>query len=547
MTAMLAVLSLSVVAMASDFKFEVSISESLIDEPIDGRAFVIISNNYSSEPKSQVDVTGVPFWGLTVDQVNPGETIVFSNEDSAVYGYPLEKIGEIPAGDYYVQAFFAVYETYNRSDGKVIKAELPGEGGPQRKFTNPGNFYSTAQKIYIDPASDSTIKLVMDKEVQPTNPLKDGEVVQQGNYPDTKFVKYVKIKSELLSEFWGQDMYIGANVLLPNSYYDDTTTLYPVWYQQGHWPGGRAPLSYGNGGAIDKTWNDPASPQMIVVEFRDANPYFGTSYSFDSANFGHYGSAITEELIPYLESQFRMIPEGWARLLSGGSTGGWESMAMQVFYPTYFGGTWPLCPDSLDFKYHQIVNIYEDANAYYKEYDWLKVERPSNRKTDGNINYTMKQENLYERALGGENAVGGQQWAIWEAVYSPVDVSGYPARIWDPLTGVIDKKVASYWKDHYDLRVYLEKNWSSIGEDLVGKIHLRIGDMDGYYLNLGVYEMEKFLESTTDPYYDGYVKTFPKLGHTGNITTSELLFEMADHLIKYGPDGIEKVLYPNGK
>ena len=93
MTAMLAVLSLSVVAMASDFKFEVSISESLIDEPIDGRAFVIISNNYSSEPKSQVDVTGVPFWGLTVDQVNPGETIVFSNEDSAVYGYPLEKIG----------------------------------------------------------------------------------------------------------------------------------------------------------------------------------------------------------------------------------------------------------------------------------------------------------------------------------------------------------------------------------------------------------------------------------------------------------------------
>jgi len=351
-------------------------------------------------------------------------------------------------------------------------------------------------------------------------------------------VKFVKIKSELLSAFWGTDMYIGANVLLPNGY--DGSKQYPVLYYQGHWPAGNAPLNYGRTGRpayeeFNAFW-DSGAPKMIVVTFRDANIFYDTGYSVNSANLGPWGDAIVTELIPYLESQFAILPQPWARALAGGSTGGWEALAMQVFYPDFFGGTWPMCPDAVDFNYHQIVNIYEDENAYYIDQGWYRVERPSCRKVDGNIQWTVRDECLWEAAVGGvEHPISLGQWAIWEAVYGPKGEDGYPKRVWDPLTGVIDHEVAAYWKENFDLSAILQSKWAQIGPSLVGKIHVRGGDMDSYYLNLAQYKLGDWLETTTEPYYEGYSLTFPRMGHTGNITNKELLNEIAQHMIKYGP------------
>jgi hypothetical protein len=213
---------------------------------------------------------------------------------------------------------------------------------------------------------------------------------------------------------------------------------------------------------------------------------------------GPWGDAIVEELIPHLERTFRMEASQWARVVVGGSTGGWEALAMQIFYPDFFGGAWGWCPDPVDFRYHQIVNVYEDANAYVTDHGWVKVERPGARRPDGNVRYTMRQENLYEYAAGPRGKSGGQ-WAIWEAVFSPVAGDGQAQPIWDPLTGEIDKSVAAYWRAHYDLNQLLQQEWNELGPKLRGKLHIAVGDMDSYYLEQAVYLLEEFLAATKAP------------------------------------------------
>jgi len=201
---------------------------------------------------------------------------------------------------------------------------------------------------------------------------------------------------------------------------------------------------------------------VIYVTFQHPSPYYDDSYGVNSQNNGPYGDAILQELVPEVEKRFRVIRAPWARQLSGGSTGGWIALAHQIFYPDFYGGTWASCPDSIDFRAHQIVNVYDDDNAYWIDRGWMKVDRPNQRRPDGTIMSMMKDENWYELVAGDRSRSGGQ-WDIWEATYGPVGADGYPQRIWDKRTGQIDKAVAAYWKDHYDLRAILERDWSTLG------------------------------------------------------------------------------------
>ena len=235
----------------------------------------------------------------------------------------------------------------------------------------------------------------------------------------------------------------------------------------------------------------------------------------NSANLGPYGDAITHELIPYIEQQFRGLGEGWARFLYGGSTGGWEALAAQVFYPDQYNGAFAACPDPIDFRAYMSVNIYDDANAFYYEGPFRRIEKPSNRDWLGAIRSTIRDDSQMELVLGANNR-SGQQLDIWEAVFSPVADNGYPQRLWDRTTGVIDHEVAQYWRDNYDLRFILERDWADIGPQLVGKIHIFTGDMDNYYLNNAAYLMEEFLESTTNPYYAGEVDYGDRAEHCWN-------------------------------
>jgi len=531
-----------------------AIADLGLETPVSGRAYVILSRSDQRQPRLQTSLTGVPLWGMDVSNLAAGDSIVIDSADDAVVGYPFETFAEIPDGSYYVQAFLNVYTTFERADGHVVQMHL-NSGAGQSPFRAPGNAHSAVEQVTFSKRSPREVALEITAVVPPIEPMRAGEVLQQGNPRDSERVKFVKIRSDALSAFWGHDMYIGANVLLPAGYDDNADVYYPTMYSQGHFPGGRSPFGYrepgddagGRGGrssGVRDYWLSGDAPGMIAVSIRDANPFYDTSYSVDSANVGPYGEAIHNELIPYLESQFRMIPETWARTLSGGSTGGWEAVAMQVFYPEVYGGTWGWCPDSLDFNYYQIVNVYEDSNAYFTEYDWMKVERPNSRRPDGNVRSTVRMENRYETAVGPDSRSAGQ-WAIWEAVYGPVGANGYPARIWDPISGEIDSEVARYWLENYDLSNYLRANWDTVGDELRGKIHVAVGDMDTYYLEQGVYMFEEAINGLGGTPADASFEYGRKQPHcwTGysplregeNLSTVEFIRIAADHMKDNAP------------
>lgn len=533
-------LALAQEAGAPAFTVEVKVPDDFEGE-LNGRALFMFDKALPEDGQlyNNLDVTGCPVFGKTVYGLKAGDVVTFTADDPDVFGFPFQ-LSEVETGEYAVQAFFIRYTAFDRQGLPTIWG-MADHGGGGSFTRNPYNLYSNGQMATV---GEGTLTLTLENEIPLGYELKEGQVTQQGNYEDTEQVKYIKIKSEVLSAFWGTDMYLGANVLLPKDY--DPAQKYPVLYYQGHWPSGNAPLNYGRTGrpaydAFNAYWDGPDAAKMIVVTFRDANMFYDTSYSVDSANLGPWGEAITTELIPYIEETFGGVGESWARALAGGSTGGWESLAMQVFYPDFFGGTWALCPDGVDFHGYQIVNLYEDDNAYYTDVGWYKLLRPSSRDVLGNIRFTIKDENYYETAVGGDKATSLGQWAIWEAVYGPIGEDGYPQRVWDPMTGEIDKDVVAYWQENYDLTYYLQNNWETLAPSLIGKIHLRGGDMDSYYLNIAQYRLGDWLE-TAEPAYEGYSITFPRMGHTGNISNEALIDEIAAHMIQYGPENAAALL-----
>ena len=199
----------------------------------------------------------------------------------------------------------------------------------------------------------------------------------------------------------------------------------------------------------------------------------------------------------------------------GGSTGGWEALAVQVMYPEEYNGAFAACPDPIDFRAFTSVNIYDDENAYYKQGPFRKTLRPGHRNYLGHVDATLKDMNYRELALGTKSR-SGQQWDIWQATYSPVSEDGYPKSIWHKRTGKIDKDVANYWKENYDLVHIFNRDWSKYGKSWKGKIKLYCGDMDNYYLNNAVYLAEEMLEVTKDPYYEGKVDYGDRAEHCWN-------------------------------
>jgi Putative esterase len=535
-------------------RFELSFPASVQDKPVDGRVFVIITRKADPEPRLQFGKSGgqyasAPFFGEDVEGLGPGQSAVIDGRSD---GYPLDRLADLPAGDYFIQGFLNLYTTFPRADGHVLKMHMDqweGQDFPR----SPGNLYSEPRKIHLDPAAAVTVRLVLDRKIAP--------IEMPG---DTRYVKRVRFQSPLLSKFWGQPIFIGATVLLPRDYERDTHISYPVNYEQGHFslaaPGGFGEKEEPGPGAsmterererarrreeFSKAWLSDSYPRMLYITFQHPTPYYDDSYAIDSPNVGTYGQAVTQELIPYIEKHFRTIPQPWARILSGGSTGGWESLALQIFYPDYFGGTFSACPDPVDFHYFEMVNIYEWDNAWYRKEDWKKTPIPAERQADGLVLSTMKQQLQYEHALGTRGR-SGEDWDCWQAVYGPLGKDGYFQPLFDPATGDIDHGVAAYWKEHSDLNAYLQRRWTDIGNTLAGKIHIWTGDMDTYYLNDAVYLLEDFLKTTSSPPWGGSIMYGPRQPHcwSGPLSLGERLKLMAQYVAAAAPRDADRPWWP---
>jgi len=484
-------------------KFLVSFGSELSATPLDGRVFVAISTVSNGEPRFQIaeqEARSQQLFGVDVDGLKPGDYAAIYDD---TLGYPVRSLKEIPAGDYYVQAVLNKYTTFHLSNGHTVKLPMD-EGEGQHWNSKPGNFFSKPEKIHFDPSVPATVQIRLTETIPP--------IAQP---PDTDWVKHIRMQSQALTKFYGRPMFLGAIVVIPEGWTTHPNAHYPLLVNQGHFArdfGGfrtTPPTSDLQGPQLQRAqtqyqfyqdWTTGKLPRMLLLIIQHANPYYDDSYAVDSANVGPYGEAINHELVPYIEKQFRGIGQGWARALYGGSTGGWETLATQVFYPDDYNGAWGACPDPVDFHGYQSVNIYDDNNAFWTIGPFGRINQPEMRGANGIVEATTEGSNQWELVLGTHGR-SGEQWDIWQAVFSPVGPDGYPAEIFNQTTGVIDKTVAEYWRQHYDLTAILQRDWPTLGPKLVGKLHVMVGTADTYYLDHAVHLMQRALEASANPHY----------------------------------------------
>jgi hypothetical protein len=511
---------------ASSYRFTVSFPSAQSATPLDGRLLLILSTDPSAEPRLQVNnsVRTQMIFGLDVDALQPGQSVTL---DDAAFGYPVRYLHDVPAGDYFVQVVLHKYETFHRADGHTVKLPMDrGEG--QHWQLAPGNLYSTPRKITLHAGGDP-VAIVLDQVIPPIPDPKD-----------TPYIRHIKIQSGLLTKFWGRPMFLSANVLLPEGFDSHPNAHFPLMIEEDHFnddlrgfrttpPDPDLKPDYSERFHISgynriqqeeaykfyQQWIAPNFPRYLVAQINHANPYYDDSYAVNSANLGPYGDAIETELIPAIEKTFRGIGQGWARFVYGGSTGGWESLAVQIFYPDHYNGAFVACPDPVDFRGFTNINLYSDKNMFFIDGPHMRVEQPGERDYLGRTLTTTRQINQYELALGSHGR-SGEQFDIWQAVYGPVAKDGYPQTIFDKETGEIDPTTAAYWKEHYDLSAILQKNWSSLGPMLEGKIHVYVGSADTYFLNDAVYYLEEVLNATKNPPYGGEVKYGDRAEHCWN-------------------------------
>ena len=497
---------------------------------LDGRVLFLLSKNDNPEPRMQIDDTprSQMVFGVTVDGLKPGQPVAI---DGTADGYPVGSLKDVPPGEYTMQAVLNVYETFHRGDGRTVKL-APDRGEGQHWNLAPGNLYSTPRKVKIGPDAPP-IAVTLDQVIGPIAPE-----------PDTKYVRHLKIQSELLTKFWGRPMFLSAIVLVPEGFDEHPKAHYPLAIFHDHFVSGFADFrttppdvnvkpvyserfhlagynKIQQQEAYDeyKQWISPGFPRMLVVKIQHANPFYDDSYAVNSANVGPYGDAIEHELLPAVERQFRGIGQGWARFLYGGSTGGWESIAVQMFYPEDYNGAFIACPDPVDFHAYMTTDLYGQKNIFYLEGANKKVEQPAMRDYLGHTLISVRDNVGYEAALG-DHGRSGEQFDIWQAVFGPVGSDGYPRAIFDKKTGEIDHETAAYWREHFDLNAILQRDWNTLGPKLQGKLHLYVGYEDTYFLNNAVYLMEDFLKTTGTPGhgvpYQGEVKYGPRAEHCWN-------------------------------
>jgi hypothetical protein len=481
--ALLAVLFLPAAATADPgVRFEVRLgADNVPDPPASGRVLVAVGPANGRPSFTNTDPPNLPLLGADADKLTAATVVTI---DAKCPTFPLVSLDDLPSGEYSVQAIFAFNKDIN----------LPNA---------PGNRYCDPVKVNLDPKAGTVVKLTLDKAFAERTPT------------DTKTHKYHAIPSKLLSDFHGRPMVYRVGVVLPPDFETDGDKKYALHVHIG-----------GFGSRYTGAGRMRSDPRFVQIHLDGAGP-FGDPYQVNSANSGPYGDALVREVIPFIEKQYRCIGSPKARFTSGASTGGWVSLALQVFYPDFFNGCWSQCPDPVDFRAYELVNIYDDESAYT---DGSGKDRPSKRTADGRTVFTLRHECQIENVLGrgGRWELSGRDWACWNATYGPRGPDGLPVPLWDGKTGKINKAVLKHW-ERYDLRLVLERNWKELGPKLSGgKIHIWVGTSDDYFLNKAVELLKPAVEKLADPPFDGKILIEPGATHSGGgWTQRQMLDEMA--------------------
>lgn len=468
-----ALLSSPAVAAEQGTAFRVTLDADVAQRPITGSLYVFVHERARPAPRLGPNwFDPEPFFRLDVKDFRPGTE---RTVDDRAAGFP-DVLSKLPAGTYHAQAVLD-HSFYEPSPGNA-----------------PGNFHSPIAEVVIDPDDGRTFELTLD------------EVVPERPFPETKHVREVLHKSELLSKFHGREVLQRAGVVLPESYFDQPRRRFPVMYIVPGFGGShRQALRY----ADDPPGAGPGEVEFIRVVLNGHSEWGHHTFT-DSATNGPRGQALIEELIPYLDRKFRTVAAPTARFLTGHSSGGWTTLWLQVTYPETFGGCWSSAPDPVDFREWQGVDLYADPpQNMYRDEDGNR--RPIARR--GRVPVLW-----YDSFTRMDDVLGrGGQLRSFEAVFSPLDEEGLPKRMYDRDSGRVKPEVVEAWKEH-DIRLKLQENWEQLEPKLRGKLHIVCGTLDTFYLYAAVERLGKTLEQLGS---DADVKLVEGGSH-GSILTPEL-------------------------
>jgi len=450
-------------------EFHVTFTSKVSEKPFTGRVYVMLSTDAKREPRRGPDwFKPDPFFAADVKDWKPDTPLVL-NKDKLI-GFPAT-LDKLPVADYQVQAL------------------MDFDQGDRRFNTAPGNGYSTAASLKLDPERTNVVKLTID------------QITPERKFAETERVKLVDIPSRLLTKFHGHEVRLRAAVALPESYATEKTKRYPILYEIPGFSGDHTmALSHG------RTKRDGVEFLHVVL---DPNCRTGHHVFADSANNGPYGQALIEELIPHIEKKFRTFAVPQTRFVAGHSSGGWSSLWLQVRYPESFNGCWSTSPDPVDFRDFQRINLYKPGVNFFK--DENGKDRPIARSGD-KVLLWFKGFSDMEHVMGH-----GGQLASFEAVFSPRGSDGQPRKIWDRKTGAVDNDVAKTW-EAYDIRLILERDWKKLEPKLKGKIHVYMGGKDTFYLDGATALLQTSLKNIKA---DATVEIIPDRHH-GNLIDTKL-------------------------
>jgi pimeloyl-ACP methyl ester carboxylesterase len=424
---------------SSGARIEVTLDQNVAPTPIDGRLYVFLSQRGGEPIRGPDWFRPEPFFRLDVNDFKPGE---FRVVDDRAAGFP-DVLSKLPAGKYRAQAILDhdFYEPKPSDGVGNIHSEVV-----ELEFTGPKG------------ASPQVHKLVLDKVIDGTP------------FPGSKWAKEVVLKSQLLARFHKREVLERAAVVLPASYYDEPQRRYPaVYIIPGFGGSHRDALRYAK---------EPPKPEAGEAEFirvfLSGRCKWGHHVYADSATNGPRGEALVREMIPLIDRDFRTVAEPTARFVMGHSSGGWSSLWLQIAYPDVFGGVWSSSPDPVDFRDYQQVNLYAEPpqNMYHNEHG---ARRPIARRGDTPVLW-------YDSFTKMDDVIGrGGQLRSFEAVFSPLDESGLPKRLWNRETGTVDRSVAKTW-ERYDISLVIERDWQRLKPLLAGKLHVTMGTLDTFYL-----------------------------------------------------------------
>lgn len=287
--------------------------------------------------------------------------------------------------------------------------------------------------------------------------------------PTGEGIELVRIRSELLSAYWGREIHLEAGVVLPPDHALGRrwATAYDI-----HGFGGSHRVAWNRGPQLRKSMREDGYPPMLYVFLNGSCPQGHHEFA-DSVNNGPWGEALLRELIPEIERRFGADPRPRARFLTGHSSGGWSSLWLQVAYPDAFGGAWSIAPDPVDFRDFTGIDVYGSANAYVNS-DGKEIPLVRQGKK-----WVLTIKGYCEREFA-EKPYGGQ-FSSFNYVFSPRGESGAPLPLFDVKTGVIDRKVADAWR-RYDISLILRERWAELGPKLMGKLRVFCGLEDTFRL-----------------------------------------------------------------